>query len=107
MTHSCENTVQVEQVRVPGLEELLETWSGTDSRFLLESGIEVGGTGRWNFWGGSPIDEWTDHGRQRQRSPASSRGNESSQPQAALGLSRRYRYTRRPLLAREHPQSSR
>lgn len=73
MTHSFENTVQVEQVRVPGLEELLETWSGTDSRFLLESGIEVGGTGRWNFWGGSPIDEWTDHGRQRQRSPASSK----------------------------------
>ena len=37
--------------------ELLSGWRETAPGFLLESGLDVSGTGVWSFWGGDPVDQ--------------------------------------------------
>ena len=50
--------LQVQEVPPADIDRILRRWQEAVPQFLLESGLEVGGTGRWNFWGSTPVDEF-------------------------------------------------
>lgn len=58
MTHPLSEPLQVEEISPLEIDPLLRHWHDGSPRFLLESGLEVRGTGRWSFWGGFPIDQF-------------------------------------------------
>lgn len=58
MYHSLTAPLQVQEVSPVNIDRVLQQWQAASPQFLLESGLEVGGTGRWSFWGSEPIDEF-------------------------------------------------
>ena len=59
MANPFQNPLLVEEIPSPQIDRLLQSWSPLDPGFLLESGLDVAGTGRWSFWGGFPIGHFT------------------------------------------------
>ena len=59
MANPFQNPLLAEEIPSPQIDRLLQSWSPLDPGFLLESGLDVAGTGRWSFWGGFPIGHFT------------------------------------------------
>jgi len=58
MSSPFQNALRVEEITPIPIEGILSHWGSEDRRFLLESGLDVAGTGVWNFWGGDPVDHY-------------------------------------------------
>lgn len=58
MNPSLNAPLHVQEIPPVDIDRVLQQWQKASPQFLLESGLEVGGTGRWSFWGSEPIDEF-------------------------------------------------